>query len=59
MRLTTTDIPVTISADEFEKLIRESEQNAIIKRFIDAGYIGTNDLKRILDVKEGEKNNGN
>lgn len=59
------DIPtVTIPIKEYETLIRESEQVAIIKGLlVKSEYISTGDLRVILNVEkpeEGkEENNGN
>lgn len=47
----------SVSAEKYEKLIRESEQLATVKKFLEANdYISSGELKTILDIKEKEKN---
>jgi len=47
---------VTVTNREYEKLIRESEQLATVKKLLEKNdYVSTGELKTILDIKEKEK----
>ena len=49
---------VTISKNEYENLVRDSEQLAIVKNYVEKQeYISTKDIKVLLEIeeKEGEK----
>lgn len=49
---------VTVTNREYEKLIRESEQLATVKKLLEANdYVSSGDLRTILDIKEKEKEN--
>ena len=56
-----TDAFTTISVpkSEYEELIRESEQNRIIRSLLGKNrYVSTEDLKVILDVEEPQAKEG-
>lgn len=56
-----TDVIATVSVPkpEYEELIRESEQLAIIRRMMSRGkYFCQEDLKAILDVEEPQEKEG-
>ena len=56
-----TDVIATVSVPkpEYEELIRESEQLAIIRRMMSRGkYFCQEDLKAILDIEESQEKEG-
>lgn len=52
---------LSVSAEKYERLVRESEQLATVKKLLEAnGYVSSGDLKTILNIKEKEqKEDGN
>lgn len=49
---------LVITATKYEKLIRESEQLATVKKLLEKNdYVSIGDLKTFLDIKEKEKEN--
>lgn len=45
-----------ITATKYERLVRESEQLATVKKLLEKKeYVSSDDLKTILDIKEKEK----
>lgn len=54
------DNKITITLEEYKTLLLLSAKAAIIKRMVENNkYVGTGDLKTILDIEETEKENGN
>ena len=54
------DNKITITLEEYKALLLLSSKAAIIKRMLENNkYVGTGDLKTILDIEETEKENGN
>lgn len=56
-----TDVFTTVSVPkpEYEELVRESEQNGIVRSLLKKNkYVSTEDLKVILDVEESQKKEG-
>ena len=56
-----TDVIATVSVPkpEYEELVRDSEQLAIVRRMVCKGkYFCQEDLKAILDVEEPQKKEG-
>lgn len=50
---------VEVPRPEYEKLVRESERNDIIRSLVHKNkYISTEDLKTILDVEESQEKEG-
>jgi len=52
-----TDVIATVSVpkSEYEELVRDSEQLAIVKNVIaNSKYVSTDDLKIILDIERGD-----
>ena len=54
------DNKITITLEEYKALLLLSAKAAIIKRMVENNkYVGTGDLKTILDIEETEKENEN
>lgn len=54
------DNKITITLEEYKALLLMAAKAAIIKRMLENNkYVGTGDLKTILDIEETEKENGN
>lgn len=56
-----TDVVATVSVpkSEYEELVRDSEQLAVIRRMVSRGkYFCQEDLKAVLDVEEPQEKEG-
>jgi len=56
-----TDVIATVSVPkpEYEELVRDSEQLAVVRRMVRKNkYIGQEDLKAVLDIEESQKKEG-